>query len=171
MTNQWTDKSKSLIWSIHWIPFNPKVQNNSDQNPTSQNYEKRFFNVHTQVNTVNKTEGPFDKESSLGKESSFGEESSIGEFSFTFYFFRRLSVFTNDENFSKLLQGILNSLSLWLNNGILDLHTYLFQVFGIFKLLQQLLLTQEAKARSYLNAHAIRLLPTSQANRRTVSAL
>lgn len=133
--------------------FARQVQNSSDQNPTSRNYEKRFFNVHTQVNTVNET------------------ESWYGEFSFTFYFFQRLSEFTNDDNFSKLLQGILNSLSLWLNNGILDLHTYVLHFFCLFKLLHRLLLDQEAKTKSYLDAHAVRLLPPSQANRRAVNAL
>ena len=117
--------------------YGRQIQNQSDQNPTSRNYEKHFFNLYALVNNVNEAERPF------------------GEFSFTFYFFRRCSEFTNDDNFSKLVQSLLNTLSLWLDTCILDVHLHLFKLFYVFKLLHRFLIAQEVRTRNYLEAHSI----------------
>ena len=121
--------------------FSRQIQNQSDQNPTSHNYEKDFFSIYPQINNVNET-----------------KNASLGEFSFTFYFFQRRSEFTNDDNFSKLVQSVLNTLSLWLDTCILDVHVYLFKFFVLFKLLHEGLIRLKVCAENYLEAHSRHLL-------------
>ena len=47
--------------------------------------------------------------------------------------------FTNDDNYAKLTQNLLNSLSLWLNFCIIDAHIYLNKFFSLINEFYRLL--------------------------------
>ena len=52
----------------------------------------------------------------------FRYDTSRPEFTFNLLFLQRIVFSTNEENFGKLILGLLNVLSIWFDLGILDLH-------------------------------------------------
>ena len=95
---------------------------------TSFNYERLFLNVYSQI--------------------SYIKDVSFSDFGFSFNFLLRQTESTNDDNYNKLVQSILNTLSLWLNVCILDLHIYLFILLSPVRNLYRYLI----RFRSYLKA-------------------
>lgn len=64
--------------------------------------------------------------------------------------FIQRTLISNDDNFGKLIQSILNSLSLWVDLSILDISLYVSKALNGFGLLYGLLKTVEIKLKAML---------------------
>lgn len=85
-----------------------QIQNISDHDwlPVSLNSKQSIYNAYTQYNYGTK-------------------ELNHSGFLFSISLMRRKLIKTNEDNYAKLIQSILNALSLWLNICVLDLIPYL----------------------------------------------
>ena len=66
-------------------------------------------------------------------------------FEFCPSFFIQRTIITNDDNYAKLIQNFLNTLSLWLNITLLDFDSYIIRSFTIFTFTHQILVSLKVK--------------------------
>lgn len=91
-----------------------KEQNKTDQeSPVDVNFRQNLYNAHNQYN-----DNPYKKNGFLFSVSLGGRKSKI----------------SNSENWSKLIVNLLTSMTLWLNTGILEIHTYIKTFISIVTL-------------------------------------
>lgn len=103
-----------------------QVMNHTDHNyPTSSNAKLNFFNFYAKRIDVNYAE--------------------FTHFQFSILPISRRLEILNSENFAKLIQDILNSLSLWLNIAITDLVIHINWLFNFVLKFYHLLVTVRAK--------------------------
>ena len=111
-----------------------QIQNISDQTKfKSLNFEQNIPNVVTDVFHID----------------YFGPD-----FSFAFSPLARRVEITNNDNYTKIVVGFLNSLSLWLNVCILDMGAYVYQIFRLSLHLYYLLIWIRAYFRRIIDALA-----------------
>ena len=125
LENNETDFNQTIddeLFEQFYLEF---IQNKSF---TSFNYERLFSNAYSQI--------------------SFIKNKSFSDFQFSINFLVKQTETTNDDNYTKLVQSILNTLSLWLNVCILDLHIYLFILLSPVRNLYRQLI----RFRNYLKA-------------------
>ena len=114
-----------------FVQYYLQVQNVTDhQRPISLNAKQNLSNVYTHYG--------FNRHSKPG--IVFGISLS-----------KRRTVITNEENYSKLIQSVLTTLSLWLNINILDLFDYVDRSRFLIKRFYDFLIRLKAVCRTEIN--------------------
>ena len=112
-----------------FLPVSFQVQNVSDHlNPVSLNYKQKTALIYGQ--------------------RTFESNENDADFKYSLTFTARQTELTNEDNYAKLVQSILNALSLWLGICILDLFIYLNKLLNLIKKFHLLLI----QYRIYLNS-------------------
>ena len=108
--------------------FYSQLQNVSDHKyPASSDSKKSFYSMHTLFNRnlINRT-----------------------IFRFSISMASRETNISNEDNYAKLVQNILNSLSLFLNLNILECHVYVGKIFTVFGFIYNALLKRKVCLRN-----------------------
>ena len=96
-----------------------QVQNVSDQSLSDYDYKRSIYHKYIQIQ-----EFPIDK---IKKKII-----QIPNLEFSLSFYVQRTEFATEDNYAKLVQNILNSLSLWLNLCLFDFHTYVNRFLALF---------------------------------------
>ena len=106
-----------------------EVQNVSDYlNPASLNYKQKIALPYGQM--------------------LLESDENVSDFKYSLFSNTRQTELTNEDNYAKLVQSILNAFSLWLGICILDLFIYLNKLINLIKKFHLLLI----QFRKHLNS-------------------
>ena len=144
------DKFEILKYPINlFLKKTSKNDINKYLNDMKQSFESQYLLTTADI-LLEKNETDFNQtiDDELFEQFFSTENKSLSDFQFSFNFLVKQTESTNDDNYTKLVQSILNALSLWLNVCILDLHIYLFTLLSPVRNLYRHLI----RFRNYLKA-------------------